>query len=231
MKRFYSQVTVAEAGNGAYLIHLDGRPLKTPKRAVLRLPNHDLAAAIEAEWAGQGEDIEPRSLPLTQLANSGLDGIAPNRAAMVATVAEFAAADLICYGAEAPAELVRAQVLHWRPLIRWAEGHYDVTLRLTAGIVPVAQSEATLAAYARAVEAFDDLALAALHDMATLTKSLTIALALSAGEIDLEAAWAAARVDEAHQQARWGVDPEAAEIEALRRADLGHALRFFQLLA
>ena len=73
----------------------------------------------------------------------------------------------------------------------------------------VAQPPEALAALARAVAAHDDFALAALHTAVTLLGSLMLALAVSDGRLDADAAYATAHVDEAYQVGRWGRDPTA----------------------
>ena len=230
IKRFYKTAAAVAADSGSFHVQLDGHSVRTPQNLPLALPNQALATAIAEEWEAQGEDIDPQAMPLTQLANTAIDVVARNRAQVVDTVADFAQSDLVCYLAEGPPDLVQAQQAQWQPLIGWAEQRYDIKLNVTLGIIHVAQREATLAAYRRAVEAFGDLALAALHEFAVLTKSLTIALALCEGEIEPAQAWAAARVDDEHQQARWGIDEEAAAVAERHFEDLRHAGRFYRLL-
>ena len=75
MKRFYSKAETAPQPGGV-AITLDGRPVKTPARAALLLPTEELAEAIAAEWNGQSEKIDPRSMPLTGLANAAIDRVA-----------------------------------------------------------------------------------------------------------------------------------------------------------
>ena len=58
MKRFYQRVEV-EAEGEQHRVLLDGRPLRTPAKRPLTLPDAELAAAIAAEWQAQGETIEP----------------------------------------------------------------------------------------------------------------------------------------------------------------------------
>ena len=50
-RRFYKDVTVTDDLG----IALDGRPVKTPMKAALRLPTKSLADAVAAEWAEQGD--------------------------------------------------------------------------------------------------------------------------------------------------------------------------------
>ena len=78
MKRFYTEVALAE---GAVL--LDGRPVRTPARAPLRLPTAAMGEAVAAEWREQGDTIDPRTMKLTGLANADINEIqcqsSPNR--------------------------------------------------------------------------------------------------------------------------------------------------------
>ena len=71
-KRFYAAASVAAQASG-FAVVLDGRPVKTPGKAALVLPAQALADGITAEWAAQGERIDPATMPLTRLANTTLD--------------------------------------------------------------------------------------------------------------------------------------------------------------
>ena len=57
-----------------------------------------------------------------------------------------------------------------------------------------------------------------------------IGVALVEGEIDAEAAFAAAVLEEAWQAEKWGEDAEAARTRAVKRLDLAQAARFVELL-
>ena len=88
MKRFYTEVSVA-AAVGGFAIRLDGRGVKTPERAPLLLPNASLAEAIADEWRAQGEEIDPRAMPLTCLANAAIDRIAADHDRFVRDIAVY----------------------------------------------------------------------------------------------------------------------------------------------
>lgn len=229
MKRFYKEAR-AVADDGGFRIALDGRVARTPRKAPLRLPARALAEAIADEWRAQDDRVDPVTMPLTRLANSCIDAVATQREAVVQTVSAYGGSDLVCYRAEAPPDLVAAQRAHWQPLLAWAERRHGAALVATAGITHVAQPAAALAALTAAVAGFDDFALAALHDLTTITGSLVIGLAVADGEIDVDRAWAAAQVDEAYQAAKWGEDGEAAARRNGLKAELGQARRFLDLL-
>jgi chaperone required for assembly of F1-ATPase len=229
MKRFYENVTVLAEGD-SFGVRLDGKPLRTPAKAALVLPSHALAEAIAAEWRGQGVTVKLTDLPLTRLASTGLDLVAARRAEIVAEVARYAGTDLVCYRAEHPPVLARRQHETWQPLIDWATLRYDARLEVTAGIVPVTQSAATLRAFAAAVESYGNLELAALHLAASAAGSLVVALALVEGLLDVESAFAAAQLDESFEIEQWGEDAEQAQRRAALKEDMGLARQFISLL-
>lgn len=224
-KRFYKQAEAA-AVEGGFAVLLDGKPVKTPARRALVVPSRALAEALATEWAGQGASIDSATMPLTRLANSAIDGVASQMAEVEADAVKYAGSDLICYRAGAPEALVRAQGAAWDGLVAFAREKLGARLVLATGVVFAAQPEAAIAAMTRAVRAHvggDKAApfrLAALHTMTTLTGSLVVALAVALREMEVEAAFAAAHVDEDFQMAAWGADPEAMARRETRFVDI-----------
>ena len=229
MKRFYTDATTRAGVDGLEVL-LDGRPVKTPAKHPLLLPNQPLADAVAAEWQAQGETIDPRTMPLTGLANAAIDRVAPEPSAFARSIALYGESDLLCYRAEHPAELVQAQADAWDPLLGWARRRFDIDFEVVGGIVHRAQHPLTLERLSQAVAARDAFALAALSQFVTLSGSLVIGLALAEGAVTADEAWTAASVDERYQAARWGEDAEAARVQEARRADFLAAARFFSLL-
>lgn len=229
MKRFYREAVAAPGAAGVAVL-LDGRPVRTPARNALELPTEPLARAIAEEWNGQGEEVDPRAMPLTGLANAAIDRVAPDAAAFARGLARYGETDLLCYRAEGPQPLVDRQAAAWDPLLGWARRRYDIDFAVTAGIIHRAQPTTTVERLAAAVAARDPFGLAALSPLVTISGSLVIPLALAEGEIGLDRAWSAATVDEAWQAERWGEDPLAAEALENRRRDFAAAYRFLTLL-
>jgi chaperone required for assembly of F1-ATPase len=186
--------------------------------------------AIAAGWQAQGEKIDPRSMPLTGLANAAIDRVAPDRDTFAAGLAQYGESDLLCYRAEGPAPLVARQAEHWDPVLGWARRRYDVELKVTQGVMHQPQPEATVARLARAVAARPPFELAGLSPLVTVSGSLIIALALAEGELGVEQAWAAATVDDQWQAEKWGEDAEAVHALANRRRDFEAGARFLNLL-
>jgi chaperone required for assembly of F1-ATPase len=229
VKRFYDNAAAAPAAGGVAVL-LDERPVRTPARGALQVPTEELAQAIAAEWNAQREKVEPRTMPLTGLANAAIDRVAPEQVHFAAGLARYGETDLLCYRAEGPRPLVERQAAAWDPLLAWARRRYDVDFAVTAGIVHRPQPPATVERLAAAVAARDAFRLAALSPLVTISGSLVLALALAEGEIGLDRAWAAATVDEAWQAEQWGEDPLAAEAQEYRRREFGSAYRFLTLL-
>lgn len=229
MKRFYTAVA-AVPEDGAWRITLDGRPVRTPKRAFLSLPTAALAAAVAEEWDAQGDKILPATMPMTGFANAAIDHVLPDPPAFAAGLAAYAESDLVCYRADAPADLAARQAEAWDPFIAFARTRYDAALRVTDGIAHIAQDAAAVQRLAAALGAMDAYRLAAMQPLVTIAGSLVIALALAEGEVDAEAAFAAGHLDELYQAEKWGDDAEATAARAARRTAFDTAARFLSLL-
>jgi len=228
VKRFYKDAAAA-LQDGAFVVTLDGRPVRTPGRRPLRLPSRRMGEAIAAEWRDQGEEIAPATMPLTRLANSAVDRTAPLRAQVIEQVAAYAETDLLCYRAEGPAELVARQADEWQPVLDWLAEAHRARLAVTAGIAPVAQEQAALLAVFTAVAAFGDFRLTGLHAATAVSGSVALGLALAAGRIDAAQAWRAAHLDELFQAERWGGDAEAERRREALREEIAAAARFMAL--
>jgi chaperone required for assembly of F1-ATPase len=216
-RRFYKAVTVA-AGEGGYALELDGKRVRTPGRRLLAAPVQDLAGALAAEWASQGEHIEPASMPLTRLANTIIDGVTASREEVAAEIRKYLASDLLFYRADRPAGLRARQAQLWDPILAWARDTLGAHFKLASGVVHVAQSAAALNA-AGAVLPRDEWGLGAVHAATTLTGSALIALALLNGAVTIEQGWQAAHVDEDWNMDEWGRDEIALQRRASRFAE------------
>lgn len=229
MKRFWKDVSVGPEGEG-WGIRLDGRPVKTPARAALIVPTPALAQAIADEWRSVGEEIDPRAMPLTGLANAAIDRVAPAREVFAKGLARYAEADLACYRAEGPRGLVERQEKSWDELLAWARRRYDVDFTTTSGLTHVDQPAATVERLSHAVAALDPFRLAGLSPQVTIGGSLVAALAVLEKAVTPEQAWEAVSVDERWQFDQWGADAEAEAALENKRRDFLAAARFLELL-
>jgi chaperone required for assembly of F1-ATPase len=226
MKRFWTEVAIDDAR----VVTLDGKPVRTPGRRPLALPTDALAQAVADEWRAVGTDIDPRTMPLTGLANAATDPIAADPTTFAAGLARYAESDLLCYRSEGPPLLVERQAAAWDPLLDWAATRYDVHFAVTAGVMHVPQPPATIARLGAAVGAFDPFALAGLSPVVTLSGSLVIALALIERHIDADTAWAAAGIDEDWSVEMWGEDWQAAQSRAAKQREFENGVRFLEML-
>ena len=207
-KRFYDKVAIGRE-DGAFTVLLAGRPVRTPQGGVLRLPTAALAAAIANEWGRQGDILRPETMPLTRLAATATDRIAVLRQTVVDAVVDYAGTDLLCYRAEAPADLVALEDRTWQPLLDWAAERWGARMVVSAGVVPVRQPAHAMQALRRAVDQASDLELAALSCVVQASGSIIVGLAVLEDRIDADTAFATALLDEEYQAERWGIDAEA----------------------
>jgi chaperone required for assembly of F1-ATPase len=228
-KRFYKTVSVEDKEAGLALL-LDGKPVRTPGKAPLVLPTRALAEAVAEEWRGQGDRIDPATMPLTKLANSAIDGVSGREQAVIDDIMAYAGSDLLCYRADAPRGLIEAQRNHWDPILAWAESALGAPLALAEGVVHVAQPQASLDRLKHKLLGRDKFGLAALHVLTALSGSALLALAVAEARATPEEAWQAAHVDEDWQIAQWGEDAEAAARRAARWRDFAAAARLLSLL-
>jgi chaperone required for assembly of F1-ATPase len=229
MKRFWREVTVRDI-DGGFGIALDGRPVKTPARAELVVPNPAVADAIAGEWRDCREDVDPRAMPFTGLANAAIDSVGADPERFASGLAKYAEADLTCYRAEGPDALVQRQAESWDVLLDWARRRYDVDFKCCSGIMHVAQPDDTIAKLAHAVAILDPFRLAGLSPIVSIGGSLVAGLAVLEQALPADSAWEAVSLDDRWQAEQWGADDEATAALDSRRADFLAAANFLALL-
>ena len=228
LKRFYKAAGVGEA-EGGFTVTLDGRPIRTPAGTLLIMPTTALAEAVAAEWEAQEELIAAHTMPLTQLASTALDRVAPQRQPVIDELVKYGGADLLCYRAETPADLARRQELMWQPILDWASAHLGVELLCATGIQHVQQPEPALTALRQVIERYDDYRLTALQSAVAAKGSLLLGIALIEGRISAEEGFALSQLDETYQIELWGEDYEVTLRRETLRKDISSATRFIEL--
>ncbi len=232
MKRFWDTASV-ETRDSGFAILLDGRPMRLPTGGLLTLRHRPLADAIAAEWhaagEGKGSEMGFADTPLTRLAGTAQERIAPDPDPTADAIARYGENDLLCYRTEFPPELAQRQAERWQPWLDWAALTYDAPLRVTTGITHIRQHRDSIAALRRTVGALDPWALAALGIAVPALGSLVLGLALAEDRLDGPAAHALGALDELFQAEQWGEDEEAAARRAAMAADITLAHRFIRL--
>jgi chaperone required for assembly of F1-ATPase len=233
MKRFWDNATLLPGSDG-FQVLLDGRPMRLPGGGPLAVASRPLAEAMAAEWqragGAKGGEMEYADLPLTRLAGTAQERIAPDPEPVVLELARYGETDLLCYRADAPEPLVRRQEAEWQPWLDWAAARHGAVLRVTTGVMHVPQDPAALAALAVAVAGCDPMVLAGLGVAVPALGSLVLGLALAEGALDAAAAHALATLDETFQESFWGHDAEAAARRARIGAEIATAGRFLALV-
>lgn len=229
LKRFWTTADVAER-DGGWAVTLDGRTPKTPAHAPLVLPTGAAARLVAEEWAAQGEFIDPATMPATRLASTAIDRVSRAREPVADEIAAFAGSDLLCYLADHPTSLAVEQAREWTPWRDWAALELGVTLEAAEGIIHRPQDPAAMARVRELALRLDDFALTGLATAVPLLGSAVLGLAVQRGVLSGEAAFELSRLDEAFQERQWGVDEEAAERTAGRRAEAVLLDRWFRAL-
>ena len=227
-KRFWTDVTVTEMEHG-FGLALDGRSIKTPLKVPLVVPTRAFADRIAEEWRAVGETIDPTKMPFTRAANASIDKLTKQKDEVVAMLGEYGGSDLVCYRATHPEGLIAQQAEAWDPLVDWAAKQFGARLNVTAGVLPIAQPSAPVAAMQNRLAEMTEYELAGAHDLVAISGSLVIALAVIDGPLTPETAWHSSRIDESWQISEWGADDEAEALADVKRADFERAALIFKL--
>lgn len=227
-KRFYKAASVV-ALDGGFAVGLDGKVPKTPAMKPVVVPQAALAEAMAAEWAAQGDFIDPRTMPMVRLINSAIEAGEESREALWQEVVKYAGNDLMLYRAEAPATLVARQEEAWDTALVSLARHFGISFQPTIGIMHQAQPPATIEKLSKALKGEALLPLTALNAITSITGSGLLAIALRHGLLDAEEVWRAAHVDEDHNISMWGEIEEITERRAKRLAEFDAAVRLLEL--
>jgi chaperone required for assembly of F1-ATPase len=135
---------------------------------------------------------------------------------------------MLCYRADI-SRLAARQVEAWDPWLTWSARTLNAPLRVTTGIMPVAQPPEALAALQRAVARHSVLSLAALGVAVPALGSLVLGLAVVGLHLDPAEAHRLAALEEAFQEEFWGVDPDKQARRDAAAADVALAARLVRL--
>lgn len=229
-KRFYKDALV-QPFEGGFAVGLDGHVPRTPGMKHVIVPSEALAAEMAREWSAQGEFIDPMTMPLVRLVNSGVEAGDDSKQTLRDEIVKYAGNDLLLYRAAAPESLVQRQEMIWDDVLVKVARHFDVAFQPTVGILHQPQPEPTLPRLAAALSDEPLLVLTAMNSVTSITGSGVLAIALRHGLVTPEEVWVAAHVDEDHQIGLWGEVEEITTRRAKRRAEFDAAVRVLQLLS
>lgn len=203
-------------------------PSHTPGKHPFELPSDALKDAIAREWHGQ-KAYASAKMPLTALAYTALDRIAPQKEAVVEALLVYADTDTLCYRSE-NIELRDRQKDKWDIVLGWSSLMLGEKWQVGEGIMPheqTARLHASLKAYLEKKDAFF---LAAFSVLAGGFSSLVLAKAVAEKHLSAAEAFTCSRMEEDYSVEKWGRDEDAARRTERLRAEMLDAGRFLKLL-
>lgn len=216
--------------DGTFALQRNGRSLMTPAGQPYVLRSGDLARAVCEEWKAQGEKVDPKTMPLSQLVATALDVVPKERAKIHEHLVAYTQSELLCHRAERPEDLAKKQHDTWQPIIEWCKGGFGVDFSLGCGVMPVRQQKETIDTLRAALKSFDDFLLAGLSLAVDSSGSLILGLALTEGYLTAEKVFEASELDVDFQAKTWGKDPVTQARQDEIMADLKACERWFSFL-
>jgi chaperone required for assembly of F1-ATPase len=227
--RFYKDVGVGTADDG-FAVTLDGRSPRTPGMKPVVVPSEAVARAMAAEWAAQGEVIDPATMPIVRLVNSAVEAGDERLQAFRDEIVKYAGNDLLLYRADTPRELVAEQERLWDGTLVKLARHFGVGFQPTIGIVHQPQPAPTLQRLAAALADEPLIQLVAMVSLTGITGSGLLSIAVRHGLLSPDEAWQVANVDEDHNLRLWGEVAEAADRRVRRRRDYDAAIAVLEAM-
>jgi len=173
--------------------------LRTQNEKNVVFPNELAAVAAMGEWETQKEYLRSTSLPLTNLFCKVQDmkDFPGGKAKVKHEILQFfTSGEHICHR-EGVTDDVREEIEdYWDPIVDWFNTEYDTKLRIFDGDffkTDPAQPEAK-EAFEKQIDKFSVYELAAIHEIAPITESVVIAIALVKGFLDYKQAFRASQL-------------------------------------
>ena len=212
--KFYEKVGLVRHGRGGadassstagWGIVLDDRRLRTPKRNEYSFATRALAVAIGMEWEAQTDRVAPYTMPLTGLSATAIDhmGDAETRKLHIETLLKHFTTDVTRVRSCDEAIAARQAETH-DPIIKWATKEFG-PVDVSDSIFGPPTNEKTVEVLRKRLHAMCPWELTCAFALSAATKSLLIGLKTLRGELTVDQAIAAARVEEEAQIEEWGL--------------------------
>lgn len=185
MKRFYKLVSFAKYNNG-WKILLDGKSVKTPLGTELHAPTESLATLMLEEWNAQTENINPETMPITQIITTGIDRVTNERSEIERQVQAYINTDMVCYYAEQPEHYAQRQKDAWTPWLNWFEQQTGDRLETTTGLSALTQSEKNNQYVSDYIKELDIWHFTAFQILVSITGSIVLSMAFMAQKFDTD---------------------------------------------
>lgn len=195
MKKFYKSVNIRQ-DNSKYFIELDGKSIKTPSGSTLYADNIDTANQSMNEWANQEDDIDPQTMPVTQILITCIDRVRKDREDMHDLLLAYLDTDLLCYRAAEPPEMRKAQEKEWDQWVKWFEEKYKTELKTTFSIIAIKQPKDVKEELCKEVKNLSDIEFTILQLVTSMSGSIIMGMAFLHRSASCEAVYNAAHAEE-----------------------------------
>ncbi|PRQ54141.1 putative ATP12, ATP synthase F1-assembly protein [Rosa chinensis] len=225
-KRFYNQVTTRKADDGnGWSVMLDYRTLKTPSKRPLKLPTLGLAKAIAAEWEYQA--LHDAFHEACSVACTALERVPITRHKVIEYLINRFNQDLVfcrapddneltsgihvdvlqskCSSYKSPFMITERQVEKIDPLPDLLESEFGFKPVVYSCFFGGKHEDGLLKAVETLLKKTDECELAAIDAIAGAAHSLTIALGLFRGKLQIKEAIELIRLEEDFQGDKWGM--------------------------
>ena len=215
-------VSAAQA-DGGFTVLLDGKPVKTPAKQSLLLPNEALATLIVKEWADQPDEIDPKTMRVMQIAVTAQDYVSANRADIEGLILRYIETDLLCYQVDQPLALARRQQKTWGDLLAWFKQEIGIDLKVKTDLIALSIPKADLDRAKVILSGMSDHLFAVFQLAVSLTGSFVLAYALIKNKASVDEIFKAAKLEElfmieVHDLEKHGPDPvQGKEFDAFKR--------------
>lgn len=228
----WSDVTIERAAADKWGILLDGKPVTLPAGSSLIVPSAALAEKIADEWRSclKNAIFNPEHMPLTQLAATQLERIAPRRREVVAQLVDIFRADALLYR-HGDDSLGQAQTRIFVSPREEFEEVFGCALPWAEEITPIDIADGVIEAIEARLSSYDDVALTGLSVLSSMMASLILAHAILFDAVTVDTGIACAFIEENAQMARWGRDEDREAGQASCRREIEHVLQYAALSA
>lgn len=212
-----------------------GKSLQTPAKQDFVVATSELAAVIAGEWQAQKTlRPDPATMPMTSIALTVIDLVAPNRAAVIDELMGYLESDLCCYRAQLPPALVTLQNQHWDLILDGIAARFGIRPPTTSELSPITLPIQLSSAIRVAIEQTSNDQLGVLQIMAGNLGSMFMALLLVGGAITVDQAMIAYYIEEDYFEGiagaqEHGGDPMLAKSRVHRHHEIAAAQTYLQL--
>ncbi|MEK6746646.1 MAG: ATP12 family protein [Pseudomonadota bacterium] len=204
-------------------------PTNTPAKNPFSLPTKALAEAVALEWQSSKKYTQA-AMPLTALAYTAIDKIAPSKDNIVEVLMVYVDSDTLTYRATGSEDLAKQQEEKWGAVLKWVGLRFDVAWATTSGVMPVEQSPLLHKAIERYLQSLNEWELSAFCVLSSGFSSLVLAIAVFENHLSAEEAFTLSRLEEDAQARQWGRDAEAEARVRKMQEEIIVAEHFLRLL-